>query len=288
MLGSTLDNVEEEEINDNIVHEDLMRYIKLSKKLKSLEVARHMDKIHINMYQTNMNSLTKISNELETEPETLSRVEALIKHIEDSENLVKTKSLTTVRKINSTHEKIENLKAKSEAVKVYLGKVTSNQDRATGIDNNNDRRETSDSDFEEAMREEEEENAMGELLEIDMNEDVRNDEEEFNEVHDKKFYEDAQCGPYDPNIVIGVRIQVYWKGDDKWFRGKILEWSEIERKYMIEYDDEEELAPMGENLTGSCAEKWEYITVNTRRNPSRSAKGRELKDQVHSVFHLSI
>lgn len=282
MLGSTLDNVEEEEINDNIVHEDLMRYIKLSKKLKSLEVVRHMDKIHINMYQTNMNSLTKISNELETEPESLSRVKALIKHIEDSENLVKTKSQTTVKKINSTHEKIENLKAKSEAVKVYLGKVTNNQDRATGIDKNNDRRETSDSDFDEAMREEEEENAMGELLEIDMN------EEEFNEVHDKKFYEDAQCGPYDPNIAIGARIQVYWRGDDKWFRGKILEWSEIERKYLIEYDDEEELAPMGENLTGSCAEKWEYITVNTRRNPSRSSKGRELKDQVHSFFHLSI
>jgi len=280
-FSSSLVDCDEDEIGGDIVDEELLEYIKLSKELKSLEEARHMDKIHLHMYQTNWKDLTNFSDEFEKDPERLSRIKSLIKHVEDSQKLVRTNSQATVEKINATHEKIDKLKAQSEAVKVYVGKVTSNnQDRATGVvirnnadKNDEDHRETSDSDFEE---ERQNENAMGEES-ISTNEE-NSDSEEYDEERDKQFYENAKCGPFDPSIVIGSRIQVYWKGNKTWYRGRIVEWSEKVQKYLIDYDEEEDLAPMGENLTGDYAEKWDYVNVQTRRNPTKSAKGRELAD----------
>jgi len=53
------------------------------------------------------------------------------------------------------------------------------------------------------------------------------------------------------------------------------------QKYLIEYD-QEDMAPMEENLTGPDAEQWNYITYETRRNPKKSFKAQQSFDSEES------
>lgn len=278
-------HTERENVGDIIRDEDLLKYIKLSKKLKSLEESRHMDKIHLHMFLDNKKKLSTLSTQIPDQPERLAQVTTHMEHIDESVKLVRTNSEKTVQQINSTHEEIENLKSQSEAVAAYVGKVASNQVRRENT-SNVDQRESSDSELEGEERRMEVEEAR---LDFEKVSEENDNIEQYDEDRSRNFYANARCGEYDPNIVIGARIQIYWHGDDEWCRGRIVGWSETARKYLIEYDKEEHLEPILENLTGPDAEKWKYITIETRKNPKKSFKAQQSSDdEVTSSFNLFI
>jgi len=287
---------ERENVEDIVPNKDLLKYIKLSKKLKSLEESRHLDKIHLQYFRESRTELTTLSTQIPDQPERLTQLTALIKHIDESEKLVRTNSEKTVQQINSTHEEIEYLKSQSEAVKSYVGKVASNQvrrentsnadrrDNTSNVDrrestSNVDQRESSNSDYDDEEKRMEVEEARSDFERVS---EENLNIEEYDDDSSRNFYSTARCGEFDPNIVIGARIQVYWAGDDEWYRGRIVEWSESARKYLIEYDKEEDMAPVGENLTGPDAEEWNYITYETRRNPKKSFKAQQSFDSDES------
>jgi len=264
-----------ENVEDIVPTQDLLKYIKLSKKLKSLEESRHLDKIHLQYFRESRTELTTLSTQIPDQPERLTQLSALITHIDESEKSVRMNSEKTVHQINSTSEEIEYLKSQSEAVISYVGNVAINQVRGENT-SNVDRRESSYSDYDEEEKRMEVEEARSDFENLS---EENHNIEEYDDDSSRNFYSTARCGEFDPNIVIGARIQVYWAGDDEWYRGRIVEWSESARKYLIEYDKEEDMAPMGENLTGPDAEEWNYITYETRRNPKKQFKTQQTFDE---------
>jgi hypothetical protein len=281
-----------------------VKYLELCNNLKFLEDKRHEEKVHICIFSSNLENLATYSN---CEPNQKEKIASRVKHIEESLGELKEKTKETVQKINDTHEKILLLK-QIQQVSAYVEKQGEVEKRKRGNEENgheNERAqkrkknnptvgnqhpdsESSNSEFDEEEREKENEEEYAKEMEVEKATNGRTkilEEEAISEVDDyddREEYENAQCGEKDEAILPGSRIQVYWKGNKRWFKGTVVGWDDNKKVYLINYDDELDLEPMEEHLTGLSKEKWKYARA-TRKYPRKSAKGNEMDDVCYLV-----
>lgn len=275
----------------------MVKYLELCNNLKLLEDKRHEEKIHICIFSSNLESLATY---IICEPNQKEMIASRVKHIEESLEELKEKTKETVQQINDIHEKILLLK-QIQQVSAYFEKQVEVEKRKREYDQNvheNERAqkrkknnpsagnqhpdsESSNSEFDEEEREKENDEEYAKEMEVEKATNGRTkilEEEAISEAEDyddREQYENAQCGEKDESILPGSRIQVYWKGNKRWFKGTVVGWDDSKKVYLINYDDELDLEPMEEHLTGPSKEKWEYARA-TRKYPRKSTKGNEM------------
>jgi hypothetical protein len=130
-----------------------------------------------------------------------------------------------------------------------------------------DRSEDKDSVSEEEMKRDEK------------RDEERDEERDAESEDDSEEYRNKICGEKDPLIVPGSRINVYWKGSDEWFLGRVVRWNEIARQYEVEYDDEDEA--YFEHLTGPSRRKFGSLLRRQEAPKSRSVFN------FYSLFYFS-
>jgi hypothetical protein len=269
-FSSSTQGMEEDAQEHNaLLDQDMIIYITLGKKLKQLEDARHMDRVRMNMYASNKENLQlylkRIENDVALRERDQHRITTLIKQIDETTETINNASLSTVREINATVAARDHLKATSNAMKEYLGKII------TPENNNNNRTEE-----DTASGYDDEDDEVLEDMNVEGNPQEDENEESYDENRSKEHYQNAQCGECDPNIIIGSRIQVYWKGNKEWYGGTIFGWCDNAKQYIIDYDDSKEDGPILEHLTGPHAENWLYIRSSERKSkPSYKARTME-------------
>lgn len=285
---------------------EVVKYLELCNNLKLLEDKRHEEKVHICIFSSNLENLATYSN---CEPNQKEKIASRVKHIEESLEELKEKTKETVQKINDTHEKILLLK-QIQQVSTYVEKQGEVEKRKRGNEENvheNERvqkkkknnptegnqhpdSESSNSEFDEEEREKENEEEYAKEMEVEkaangitklLEEEATSEVDDYD---DREEYENAQCGEKDESILPGSRIQVYWKGNKLWFKGTVVGWDDNKKVYLINYDDELDLEPMEEHLTGPSKEKWRYARA-TRKCPRKSAKGNEMDKQMVVCYY---
>jgi len=263
------------------------------------------------MFNLNKENLSIYSNHFKNiqphqqHQEQHQRILTLVSHIDESLAELRKKTETTVSNINDIHEKIQLLKQNSQVIAFQILEKEKGDKRKrdlVGSDNiepntkkrkNNSTKDVestnsddSESEFEEERNIENEEmigmedDTIFNSREIDDIEDeVISREISYDEENDRKHYEEAEYGEYDESIATGSRIQVYWKGEDLWYKGTVRGWDEVDRVYLIDYDNEESLEPLGEHLTGPSAERWDYIRA-TRQYRKKTLKGQAMEESI--------
>ena len=222
------------------------------------------------------------------------QLNSLLNHLNESLDELKKKSKATVDEINETYDKILDLRQSNEKVSLHVEKEKEKRKRVNSNEllneENNEKRTTkkkkisdqprtnleiddSDSEFEEEERKLEINEGANIDLQSGKNRKEDEEDEEIEEIEieispemeydDREEYENAQRGEEDPSIVAGTRILVYWKGNDRYFKGRVVCWNEMQKQYEIDYDDEAET--IFENLTGPSKELWQ-IAPETRQN----------------------
>lgn len=278
--------------------------------MKALEDVRHEEKVNITMFNLNKENLdlysTFIDQQEPAEQERLNpqkeKIGSLINHMDESLKEIREKSKLTVEQINDAHDEILLLKQHRQ-VSEYIAKevatiekIRKRVDESRRDDNGRiqkrsrsnieaaveSRDHLPDSESSESECEEEETDVLLDMaIEADSRKKSNDDDEEeaISEIdinyEDREVYENVQCGEKDDSILPGSRIQVYWKGDKCWYKGTVVGWDENRKLYLINYDNEEDLEPMGEHLTGPSKEKWEYARA-TRKYRTKTTKALEM------------
>jgi hypothetical protein len=229
------------------------------------------------------------------------KIGSLINHMDESLKEIREKSKLTVEQINDAHDEILLLKQHRQVSEYIAKEVATIEKIRKRVDESRDdngriqkrsrsnieaavesRDHLPESESSESECEEEETDVLLDMaIEADSRKKSNDDDEEeaISEIdinyEDREVYENVQCGEKDDSILPGSRIQVYWKGDKCWYKGTVVGWDENRKLYLINYDNEEDLEPMGEHLTGPSKEKWEYARA-TRKYRTKTTKALEM------------